>query len=266
MALTRRFGTDNPVELRRDLYRLLDELGRKHAQIDATLRQTEATLRQLDAAVQAAQAAAEQLEDIDDTLVRSNGELGRAAITGDVSIPAGSNVATASIDPASGITWPTTSAAALWGKDLGPSSPWGSKAGAEVRRIAGLGTYRCVLRKSAPQSLGAASGFENITWNVEEVDDGLHAGSNAHITIPEAGVYLVTWSVRTSVAGSWRPVLASGGDTNLGTWDVAADEQWSFTWARALSANDQVRIQFNADADGSTSYNNGMLFAVLSLF
>lgn len=260
MALTRRFGTDNPVELRRDLYRLLDELGRKHAQI-------EATLRQLDAAVQAAQAAAEQLEDIDDTLVRSNGKLGRAAITGDVSIPAGSNVATASIDPASGITWPTTSGAVLWGKDLGPSSPWGAKGGAAVRRIAGLGTYRCVLRKSAPQALSAAAGFENITWDVEVVDDGLHTGSNAHITIPEAGVYLVTWSVRASVSGTWRPVLASGGDTALTVGAVAGSEQWSFTWARALSAGDQVRIEFDANADGSTSFNNdSMLFAVLSLF
>src|SRR5690606_20928904 len=182
MALTHRFGTDNPVELRRDLYRLMDELGRKHAQIEATLRQIEATLRQLDAAVQAAQAAAEQLEDIDDTLVRSNGKLGRAAITGDVSIPAGSNVATASIDPASGITWPTPSARVLWGKDLGSSSPWEAKSGAAVRRIAGLGTYRCALRRANPQSLSAAAGFEDITWNVEEVDDGLHSpGDAAHI-------------------------------------------------------------------------------------
>ena len=259
MALTRRFGTDNPVELRRDLYRLLDELGRKHAQIDATLRQ-------LDAAVQAAQAAAEQLEDIDDTLVRSNGELGRAAITGDVSIPAGSNVATASIDPNSGITWPTPSGRALWGKSLGPSAPWGAQGGAQVRRIAGLGTYRCVLRKSVNQTLNAAAGFENITWDVEEVDDGLHTGSNAHITIPEAGLYLVTWCVQASVAGSWRPVLASGGDTDLVTRAVAAGEQWSFTWARALSAGDQVRIAFNADTNGSTSSDNGMLFSVLSLF
>src|SRR5690606_23545312 len=221
---------------------------------------------QLDAAVQAAQAAAEQLEDIDDTLVRSNGKLGRAAITGDVSIPAGSNVATASIDPASGISWATPSAGVLSGEDLGPSSPWGAKGGAEVRRIAGLGTYRCVLRKSNPQTLSAAAGFQDITWNVEVVDDGLHTGSNAHITIPEAGLYLVHWCVQASVAGAWQPVLTSDGDTALVTRAAAAGEQWSFTWARALSAGDQVRIQFDADANGITSYNNGMLFLVLSLF
>src|SRR5690606_31745421 len=104
-----------------------------------------------------------------------------------------------------------------------------------------------------PQSLSAAAGFQDITWDVEVVDDGLHTGSDTHITIPEAGVYLVTWSVRASIAGTWRPVLASGGDTALAAGAVAANEQWSFTWARALSAGDQVRIQFDADANGSTS-------------
>jgi hypothetical protein len=124
--------------------------------------------------------------------------------------------------------------------------------------------FRCLLRKSANQALTAATGNEDITWDVEDLDPyGMHSGSSATVTIPETGKYLLTVSFSCDQAGTYQLLQNA---TPIAGNAFAAVTETTIVRTMALSVGDVLKLQVNIAVNGNlfgTVAN--ALFAVESL-
>ena len=102
---------------------------------------------------------------------------------------------------------------------------------------------KCVLYRNAALSHTSSGNFQAIAWDTEREDpEGWHAANASVITLPEAGLYLVSVNATFVADGtSWRSLEVR---TNGGTW----------TWAAAF------------DAGSSGSYDHPMSITAISYF
>jgi hypothetical protein len=120
--------------------------------------------------------------------------------------------------------------------------------------LAGTSLARCVLTKSASQSLTNAAGDEAITWNTRLVNrpGTMHSGSSADVTVPFTGAYRYRYSFMVTQAGTARVRKnAAGSPTTLTSFSYSANVPVSIDLPVSLVAGDTLRLEINVGADGS---------------
>lgn len=114
-----------------------------------------------------------------------------------------------------------------------------------------FGKYLCSVTKSSNQTIDFTAGFVAITWNSELSDrEGMHSTSSntSRITIPEAGLYLISWDIRMTTSNGKIRLRRDGTTQISDDYDTAAGVVDSRTVVRSLPAG---YIELLCDATGA---------------